>query len=322
MGGAGGSAGEPGPTNGGGGGNNAGPGPDDGTGMGDQAALRFVVLGDGGTGDAVQSKVAAAMKAVCADRGCEFALYLGDNIYENGADGVTDAQFKAKFEDPYLDLDFPFYVVLGNHDYGSNGTNFLPDDNKSATQVEYTGRSNKWNMPDYYYTFRRGPVAFFALDTNAIVVDRFRNKDTQQTWLDTELNNSDAPWKIVFGHHPYISNGEHGNAGSYVGSIGIELHDGSTFKSLVEESICGQAQVYFSGHDHDREWLEPTCGTSFIVSGAAAKLRVLEDRGSAFRFGDAEKNGFMWVEIDGDVLTGVFYDEDAKVSYEDTILRK
>jgi len=284
--------------------------------------LRFVVLGDGGTGTEAQAKVASAMKAVCKERGCSFALYLGDNIYEDGADGVTDAQFREKFEDPYAELDFPFYVVLGNHDYGSNGTNIFPDDKRSATQVEYTGQSEKWNMPSYFYTFREGPVAFFALDTNGIVMDRFRDKNTQQTWLDAELRKSDAPWKIVLGHHPYVSNGEHGNAGSYVGPLGIELHDGSTLKALVEESICGRAQVYFSGHDHDREWLEPTCGTSFIVSGAAAKLRVLENRGSATRFGDATKHGFMWVEVNGNLLTGVFYDEDAEISYEDTIAQQ
>jgi len=285
-------------------------------------SLRFVVLGDGGTGDAAQAKVAAAMKTVCAERGCAFALYLGDNIYEDGANGVTDAQFAAKFETPYADLDFPFYVVLGNHDYGSNGTNLLPSEAKSAAQVEYTARSEKWNMPHYYYAFREGPVAFFGLDTNGIVIDQFRKGSEQQAWLDAEIAKSDAPWKIVFGHHPYISNGEHGVAGSYVGSVGIELHDGARLKSFVEESICGKSQVYFSGHDHDREWLEPTCGTTFIVSGAAAKLRQLEERGVAARFGEATQRGFMWVEIEGDVLTGVFYDDDAEISYEDTILRK
>ncbi len=286
------------------------------------APLRFVVLGDGGTGDAAQAKVAAAMATVCKARGCSFALYLGDNIYDDGVSGVTDTQFQTKFEAPYADLDFPFYVALGNHDYGNNGANFLPSNAKSEAQVEYTAHSSKWNMPYYYYAFREGPVAFFALDTNAIVTDQFRKGGEQQAWLEAEMAKSDAPWKIVFGHHPYVSNGEHGNAGSYVGPIGIELHDGSKFKTLVEESVCGQAQVYFAGHDHDREWLEPTCGTSFIVSGAAAKLRQLEDRGFAARFGEATQRGFMWVEIDGDVMTGVFFDDEAKVSYEDTILRK
>ncbi len=175
--------------------------------------LRFVVLGDGGTGDEAQKKVAAAVARVCQERGCEFALYLGDNIYETGVSGVDDEQFKLKFEDPYQALDFPFYVALGNHDYGSFGSNAMPEDARSAAQVEYTAHSAKWVMPYYYYAVEAGQAAFFALDTNAIVLNQFRGRAEQQRWLDEALAMSEAPWKLVFGHHPYISNGHQGNAG-------------------------------------------------------------------------------------------------------------
>jgi hypothetical protein len=284
-----------------------------------RARVRFLVLGDGGTGDAHQKKVAAVMHQVCAARGCDFVLYLGDNIYEDGVTGPTDEQFRTKFEEPYADLDLPFYVALGNHDYGSLGINLFPEDAKSAAQVEYSAHSAKWNMPHYYYTFREGPVAFFALDTNAILIDLFRPLAEQKAWLDAELSKSDAPWKIVFGHHPYISNGEHGNAGDYRGAVDVELHDGAILKAFIEESVCGKADVYFSGHDHDREWLQPTCGTSFIVSGAAAKLTWLWDRGSASRWADDQKRGFLWVEADASALTGVFYDEDGTINFEDVV---
>src|SRR5690349_4372030 len=74
--------------------------------------VRFVVLGDGGTGDAAQKKVASAVETVCQQRGCEFALYLGDKIYNNGVASSTDAKFRTNFEQPYAALDFPFYVTL------------------------------------------------------------------------------------------------------------------------------------------------------------------------------------------------------------------
>jgi hypothetical protein len=45
---------------------------------------RFIALGDGGTGTLAQYQVAAAAKTVCDQKGCDFALYLGDNIYEVG----------------------------------------------------------------------------------------------------------------------------------------------------------------------------------------------------------------------------------------------
>jgi hypothetical protein len=271
--------------------------------------VRFVVLGDGGTGDDHQRAVAEGMRKVCAELGCEFAVYAGDNIYESSVSGVDDGQFDSKFEQPYADLDFPFYVALGNHDYGSNGTNLLPNDAQSSAQVEYTAHSGKWNMPHHYYTFRKGPLQFFAIDTNAIVLGRFRPQAEQQAWLDQAMAESDAPWKFVFGHHPYISNGEHGNA------------DSEALRSVIEGSVCGRAQVYFSGHDHNREWLEPVCGTSFIVSGAASKLRDMNGDHQPTRYQDGKTRGFLWVEVDGNVLTGRFYDEAGELDYEDIVLR-
>ena len=291
--------------------------------------VRFVVLGDGGTGDAAQKKVASAVEQVCQERGCEFALYLGDNIYNSGVASNNDVKFRTHFEQPYAALDFPFYASLGNHDYGPSLdflggiTAFQFSDRQATFQVEYTDRSDKWTMPDRVYATRVGPVEFFSIDTNAIISGRFGKwtKNKQQAWLDDKLAKSDARWKIVFGHHPYISNGEHGNAGNY-DCGGLEPFKGQPLKELVEESICGKAQVYLAGHDHDREWLEPTCGTNFIVSGAAAKTRALrncEDTPSYYQ--DGSENGFLWVEIDGDTLAGAFYDADGNLDYEDLIVR-
>jgi tartrate-resistant acid phosphatase type 5 len=298
-------------------------------------AVRFLVLGDGGTGDAAQMKTAAAMKTVCAEKGCDFALYLGDNIYENGVDGIDDAQFMAKFETPFAELDFPFHVALGNHDYGGNGTNLFSFATPAANvmaQLEYTGHSDKWDLPMPYYTFREGDVQFFVLDSNSVVMPEspdipLTNKGEplaplaeQKAWLDAQLASSDARWKIVMAHHPYISNGEHGNAGAYAASVlGFSEAPGTAYKGLIDDSVCGKAQVYFSGHDHDREWLEPTCGTQFIVSGATAKLRDLPGHDSPSRWSDGAKNGFLWVEIEDGTMTGVFYDSDANVDYTDTV---
>src|SRR5215831_14462000 len=66
-----------------------------------RAAVTFVVLGDMGTGSLVQSHVAHAMLRVCQQEGCDFVLGVGDNIYPHGVDAVDDAQFQAKFEQPY-----------------------------------------------------------------------------------------------------------------------------------------------------------------------------------------------------------------------------
>ena len=109
--------------------------------------------------------------------GCDFALGLGDNIYETGVDSVDDVQFIDKFEKPYADVDFPFYMTLGNHDNGWLSGDGL-DNDKGEFQVDYhyaeDRMSEKWNMPARYYSFTaplesEAPlVTFFSLDSNPL----------------------------------------------------------------------------------------------------------------------------------------------------------
>ena len=279
------------------------------------SVLRFVVLGDGGEGNDAQYQVADTMKSICDERGgCKFALYLGDNIYDDGIDtdeGLQDPQFEDKFELPYAPIDFPFYVVLGNHDYGE-----IPISNdKAEIQVVYSDFSDKWTLPDYYYTFEDGDVQFFGLDTNALMLDTdfVGDPTSQRQWLDASVQASTAQWKIAYGHHPYLSNGSHGNAGNYEGLAewlpGVGFVRGDYVKEFMEESVCGKIDVYFCGHDHNRQWLQPTCGTEFVVSGAAAKNTDLEGRGTPTFFEDDLQPGFLLVEIEGNRLRGEFYDQ-------------
>lgn len=291
-----------------------------------EPVLRFVALGDGGEGNTRQYAVGAAMGTVCqAKGGCEFALYLGDNIYNSGVSGVDDTQFQTKFEQPYAELPFIFYVVLGNHDYGGQGAGF--EVWKAQHQIDYSAMSSRWNMPDRYYHFAVPadagppgvvPVDFFGLDTNAIM---YTGDSTQKAWLNGATSTSTATWKIGFGHHPYVSNGKHGNAGEYEGIPGIPIVSGGNVKSFMEDAVCNKIDVYLSGHDHNRQWLEPTCGTEFIVSGTAAKMTDLEGRGTPTFFEDDSKGGFLLAEISGNTFVGTFYDEQGNVEFTRTVTK-
>ena len=42
---------------------------------------------------------------------------------------------------------------------------------KSDYQVAYSSQSEKWVMPDEYYTFQEDHAQFFGLDTNAIMLE-------------------------------------------------------------------------------------------------------------------------------------------------------
>jgi len=276
-------------------------------------SIRWVAFGDTGEGNEEQLAVAAAAETVCAERGCDFAMLLGDNFYDIGVTSTDDPQFVDKFEDVYVGLDMPFYVVLGNHDYGVLSSEW----GLGEHQVAYSAVNDKWVMPDFWYSFtsESGATQFFAMDTPRVMFNY--ELDAQRDWLTQELGASRSRWKIGMAHHPYISNGEHGNAGSYEGIAAFPLISGQYIKSFVEDLVCGEMQVYFSGHDHNRQSFDPVCGTYFFVSGASAKTTGFENRDdNPLAWGDDEKPGFAWAEIVDDTFTAAFYDLNGVLDYE------
>jgi len=317
-------------------------GPDAGPGL--ARDVRFVVMGDVGEGNEDQHAVAAQVDALCEAEGCDFVMLLGDNFYDSGVSSVDDPQWITKFEEPYADIDLPFYAVLGNHDYGgvigvcpacSEQGGLGNEWDRGPFEVMYTDRSSKWTMLDTHYTFQVGHVGFVMLDTNSILWDDTTHGD-QRAWYDEavrRLRASGAEWIIGAGHHPYLSNGRHGNAGSYesieVGGtdipIPLPILDGRSVVDFFDEYVCGDADVYFAGHDHNRQWLnEPTAcgGTELIVSGAGAKTTEWgrEDR-NASHWQDNTLEGFMYVRIDGDAFYGRFVNKLGVVEYERMVSR-
>ena len=82
----------------------------------DLARLRVVVIGDQGTGTAVQRRVAAAMAEICASEGCDLGVGLGDNFYPSGPRDPASPLFRERFAEVYGPLKVPFLMIPGNHD--------------------------------------------------------------------------------------------------------------------------------------------------------------------------------------------------------------
>ncbi len=282
---------------------------------GSGGSVRFVAFGDAGKGNQGQTDVANAIAAKCAADGCDFVQLLGDNIYDSGVDGTDDPQWQSKFEVPYANINLPFYVALGNHDYGGDGAGWEFD--KGQHSVDYTAVSSKWEMPAKYFRRTQAHAEFFVLDTNMAMFDQ---ADDQYADLPQWFAESTATWKIAFGHHPYLSNGPHGNAGEYEGIPGIPIVSGQGVKDLMDDVVCGNADVYICGHDHDMQWLQGQCnGTELIVSGAGAASTELEgDNPTHF---ESEALGFLYVRIEGDSFTGQFIGTDGSVLFERTITK-
>lgn len=301
--------------------------------------LRFLAIGDMGTGGEDQARVAKAMKAVCALRGCDLVVGLGDLIYPAGASSPDDPQFDTKFEQPYAGLDLPFWMVLGNHDNsqdpaatsatGGLGLWYSAGDNEVAYTYRTDRATERWHMPARHYTMDAAPVHFVGLDTNTLLfygvpvsADLAEALQEQEDWLPGAVAEGNASWRIAIGHHPYVSNGPHGDAGEYDDEM-VPGQDGDHLKELFERDLCDKVDLYLAGHDHDLQWLEPvpSCGrTHFIVSGGggASLYGLGEEDKAAFQ---KESLGFWWLDVKGGTLTAAAYDEDATLLFERSIAK-
>src|SRR5919199_4214613 len=233
-----------------------------------QPLLRFVSVADTGTGAAGQYAVAAAMTRYHQLNPYDLVILAGDNIYNNG----EIEKISAVFEQPYqalLQQGVKFQACLGNHD--------IRTDNGDP-QLRYPA----FNMQGRYYTFRRGDVQFFALDTN-------HNADwkAQLAWLEQELSGSAAPWKVVFGHHQIYSSGQYGLNQPFI-------------QALTPLFQKHRVQLYINGHEHNYERTRPIDGTSYVICGAGAGTRpVGRSQWTAY---SAERLSFAAYEVYRDRL--------------------
>ena len=230
-------------------------------------SVKFLVIGDSGTGDRAQTETGAQMWNAHSIFPYEFAIMLGDNLY--GSERPQD--FMAKFERPYkpmLDAKIEFYAALGNHD----------DPNQRFYKNFGMGGQR-------FYTYQKKDVRFFALDSN------YMDRD-QQRWLEEQLSRSNAKWKIAYFHHPLYSSGAaHGSE--------VDL------RAIVEPLfIKHNLHVVFAGHEHFYERIKPQKGIYHFTAGGSAKLRsgdILRNTGLTAKGFDTEQT-FMLVEVDADVL--------------------
>lgn len=226
-----------------------------------KGSVRFAVIGDSGTGEKLQYETADRLRLARQQFPFDFVLMLGDNIYGS----KTPRDFARKFELPYkalLDQKVSFYASLGNHD--------VPEEQQYKP----------FNMNGQrYYSFKKGNVRFFALDSNYMDPDQLK-------WLTEQLQNSNDEWKIAFFHHPlYSSASAHGSS--------LEL------RGILEPLFQKYGvQVVLSGHDHVYERMVPQKGIFYFTEGSSGQLRPGDVRGAGFTAKSFDTDcAFMLVEI-------------------------
>lgn len=253
--------------------------------------LRILVFGDNGTGDGNQAKVAEAMQKFCAQNGCDFGLMLGDNFYPAGVRSTDDPQFVSKFEKPYRELGIPLFAILGEHDWGRNGQMY-----DWQAQIDYTKQSSLWHMPSDVYSVTFGDLQILALNTNALPGSK-----EQIAWLGNELTNSKARWKLVMGHKPIYSYGYHGDTDFMI--------------SDVLPLLCGKADLYLSGHEHNEQFLKSECDLPLLISGSGGKLRPDNIKGPHSLFA-SDQLGFSYLQVRPEALTVQIVSTEGVILYE------
>lgn len=230
-------------------------------------SLRFAAIGDNGTGDLAQYAVADQMARARTSFPFDFVIMLGDNMYG----GQSPGDFVIKFERPYaalLGAGVKFIASLGNHD--------------NQTNRNYKG----FNMNgERYFTYVRGPVRFYVLDTNFM-------DPKQLAWLDESLKLSDTPWKIAYFHHPLYS-----DAGRHGSDVQLRV-------ILEPRFVQGGIDAVLSGHDHAYERFKPQKDITYFVAGSGGQLAKGDIKRSAQTAAAFDQdNAFMLIEVKGNDLS-------------------
>ncbi len=219
------------------------------------AGFRFAVIGDYGLAGIPEMDVADLVDTWTPD----FVVTVGDNNYEFGEASTIVQNIGQYYCDYIHNPDAPagqicagpaqnqFFPAPGNHDW--NNTIGAP----LSPYLDYftlpAGQGN-----ERYYDFVRGPIHFFALDSDIREPDGTSSTSTQAQWLQGALASAAEPWKVVYFHHaPYSSGNVHGG----------EVYMQWPFQQWG-------ASVVLAGHDHIYERILHN-GLTYFVNGLGGK---------------------------------------------------
>jgi acid phosphatase len=233
----------------------------------------------------------------------DFVVTVGDNFYPDGVAGPDDpiweSHFESVYQGPFWDS-LVFRAILGNHDHHQN----------PRGEVEYAGRSPRWEMPDLYYVFDRqmpggGSVLFLALDTTPISRQE-RTAAVQREWADSILRTTSAEWIVVLGHHPVATGGWHEPDPPVQNALWPILESG--------------ADLYVSGHNHSTELLNTHARTVQAVCGGGGGLD------NPYRVGDVEgtmgaftNGGWCYLRFWPGTLVVDLYDREGGIQFRHKI---
>src|SRR6478752_738051 len=144
--------------------------------------VRVAVIGDYGTETDGAKKVSTLVKSWNPER----IITTGDNNYHIDEPGTFE-----KIVGPLYSKDI-LYPCLGNHD-------FEKKTGKAEAYLSYFPTVKG----QYYYDFvLKNTIHFFSLCSDWRCPDGMWPGSDQYIWAEEAIKKSQAPWKIVYFHHP------------------------------------------------------------------------------------------------------------------------
>jgi len=190
---------------------------------------QFIVLGDYGAGTNEQRQLATAIAHLTPQP--DFLLTTGDNAYPQG----SHLQWQQNVFDIYREqwTKQPLFPSPGNHDYYTQNAQPYLDNMVLPRQARRDADQER------YYSFDWGSVHIAVLDTEQpLLYCAMGNDDDMLHWLQSDLENSSAPWNIVALHRPPYS----GHPSRVPPAVLVQK-----FIPVFEQM---GVDIVFSGHDH------------------------------------------------------------------------
>jgi hypothetical protein len=274
-------------------------------------ALSLLALGDTGARPddprrlATQRAVGAALAGEDRRRPVDALVLLGDLFYDAGlrADELV-GRVRVNLVRPYcrfLALDaprsaevadacelpeperhpVPLYAVLGNHDYGTPGS----DDLQRESVPLFL---SNWRMP--------GPPAAVAELGHGVSLVLFDADPVVRGIAPAELapalRAARGPWRILVAHQPIAVQGH------------IRREEYARFRAAVEAEIAAAGvpvQLYLAAHEHNLQALvmEPPAPPLHVISGGGSSGRSLGDAGLRRRAG-FDSAGYARIDLAGE----------------------
>ena len=315
--------------------------------IGTVTPTRIWIVGDSGTGEQHQRDVHWAMRKYTKKAPIDFYLHVGDMAYGKG----TDKQFQERFFGPYQKTiqEKVCWASMGNHEgFSSNGKTGIGPFYDAYVSPRKGEAGGVPSGTEAYYSFDYGNIHLICLDSH----DVNRKPDGRMArWLVKDLAATKAKWIIGYWHHPPYTKGTHD---SDVEKQLVEMRE--YIMPILED---GGVDLVLSGHSHiyersmliDRAYKTPTTadgvvlddgdgdpqgdgpyrksgkvtphnGTIAIVTGHGGALGKNSKGVIPLMRSIVLDHGSTILDIDGDTLTGVMLDLDAKERDRFQILKK